>query len=144
MFRPYKAIFRQLFTNWNCRTAPFRMSMQPMLLHTVSLALNYVCFRMNTPSSLLVIFSLRRPYYAPSCVVLSLVGRVSPVHSFVHLVWFVVFHGDSDVLIWLIGWYISTIFSNLIGITVWMVTLFGYSPSVVRCIRHERNFYLWL
>jgi hypothetical protein len=24
MFRPYKTIFRQLFNNWNCRTAPVR------------------------------------------------------------------------------------------------------------------------
>jgi hypothetical protein len=35
VFQTYKAIFRQLFTRWNCCSAPVRMSVHPMLLHIV-------------------------------------------------------------------------------------------------------------
>lgn len=35
MFHPYKVIFRQVFTNWNCRTAQVHTSMHPLLLHIV-------------------------------------------------------------------------------------------------------------
>jgi hypothetical protein len=50
MFRPYKAIFRQLFVNWNC-----------VCQCTSLIALKCVCMRMNTLSSLRVIFILRLP-----------------------------------------------------------------------------------
>jgi ABC-type uncharacterized transport system permease subunit len=66
LFRPYEAVFRQLCTNWNCRTASVRMSVHPMQLHIV--VRTKMCLGMNTLSSIRVVFILRRPCYDPSCV----------------------------------------------------------------------------
>jgi hypothetical protein len=60
MFRPYKAIFRQLFINWKCHTAPVRTSVRPMLLHIV--ARNKICLFENEYS----LFAPRYYHFAAS------------------------------------------------------------------------------
>jgi hypothetical protein len=60
MFRPYKTMFKQLFTSLNCRIAPVLISMHPMLLHIV------VPTKMSLFENVLSLFAPRYFHFAES------------------------------------------------------------------------------
>jgi hypothetical protein len=78
MFRPCKVIFRQLFTNWNCRTAPVGMLVHPMLLHIV--ARTKMCLFGNEHTLFAArYFHFAAPMLRPLRVWFSLVGRETKI-----------------------------------------------------------------
>jgi hypothetical protein len=85
MFRPYLAIFRRIFIFSNCWPAVDRKSMYFMLLHIV-VRTKFCLFENKTLYPFCFIFLLRRPCFATSVCMFSLVGLMSLVYNYIAIV----------------------------------------------------------